>query len=182
MEDLLIKTMTGGIILLDIVILSFFISFIFKSSNFYANFLKKYGIWVIFLISLVSTVGSLIISQVLKLPPCDLCWYQRIFMYPVVLITGFSLFKKDYKSAARYSLLLAIVGSVIALYHVLVQWSDTVKNSNVICGLNSIDTEYIDCSIPYFVEFGFVSIPFMSLSVFILIIISATYVTKGQKR
>jgi disulfide bond formation protein DsbB len=175
MEDILVKFMATGTILIAVFMLSFFISFIFKSSRVYTKFLKKYGLWIIFLSSLGSMIGSLVLSMGLDLPPCDLCWYQRIFMYPIVFISGFALLKKDYRNGAIYSLLLALVGGVIALYHFLIQWSESLSSRDVVCGLNG-GANHVDCSTPYFVEFSFVSIPFMSLTFFGFIIITSFYV------
>ena len=179
MEDLIIKLMAGGIILLVILVFSFFISFIFKASDFYIHLLSRYGLIIVFISSFLSLIGSLVLSIGLDFPPCDLCWYQRIFMYPITFVSGLALIKGDYKGGSMYSILLAVVGGFLALYHFIIQQSEKMTESGFICGLGSVDGKYVSCGTPYFVEFGFVSIPFMSLSVFILIIISAFY---GQRK
>jgi disulfide bond formation protein DsbB len=171
MDQIFITALSIGALLITVVVFSYFMSLIFKNS-FYKDFLSKWGMQTIFVFSLFATVGSLIMSVFMDLPPCDLCWYQRIFMYPILFISGGTLFKKDFKSGAFYSIILAVVGVLIAAYHYLIQISDTIGSSSVICSpvLSG------DCSIPEFVKFGFVTIPYISLVAFIFIIISAYYV------
>lgn len=175
MEDLFIKMIAGGSVLIAVFILSFLLAIIFKSSSLYSKFLQNYGIWVIFWASLLSSIGSLILSMWLDLPPCDLCWYQRIFMYPIVFISGLAIFNKDYKNGSIYSMFLAIVGAIFAFYHFLLQRSEILSSNSAFCSLDDGLSNSIDCSVPYFIEFGFVSIPFMSLVFFLLIIIASFY-------
>lgn len=75
-----------------------------------------FGAW---LISAVSTLGALFFGEVMKVPTCALCWYQRIFMFPLVLILPLGLFPFDWKVAC-YALPLAVIGGLFAVYHVLV--------------------------------------------------------------
>ena len=174
MEELFIKTLSLGALIISVFILSFFISFINRSDKAYAKFFKSYGIQTIFIFSFIATLGSLVMSIFFELPPCELCWYQRMFMYPIVIISGFAWYKKDYKNGAMYSIMMAVIGLLFSLYHYLLQISDTLKNSEAFCSPNSA----IDCSVPDFVEFGFVTTPYIALTAFILIIISAFYASK----
>src|SRR5688500_7739810 len=68
------------------------------------------------LLSLIATVGSLFFSEVMKFPPCVLCWYQRICMYPLVLVLLGGLFPFD-RRVVKFSLPLSLVGLGIAIYH-----------------------------------------------------------------
>ncbi|MBK6980223.1 MAG: disulfide bond formation protein B [Betaproteobacteria bacterium] len=70
------------------------------------------------LVAAASTLGALFFSEVMELPPCVLCWYQRIFMFPLVLVLPLGLFPFDAK-VARYALPLAAGGWLVALYHLL---------------------------------------------------------------
>lgn len=176
MEQLFIKFLSLGSLVIAIFILSFFISLLLKASDFYSNFFKKYGLHVVFVFSLVATLGSLVLSEILELLPCDLCWYQRMFMYPLVFISGFAIYKKDYKNGAAYSIMLSVIGAVIAIYHYLLQVSDSFKYNQFFCEPGTV----ADCSIPEFIEFGFVTIPFISLTAFVLVIISSYYVKRGN--
>ena len=176
MEIIFIKTFSLGAIIISVLILSFLISFITNSTNFYSDLLKRRGIHLIFVFSLVAMVGSLLMALFFDFPPCDLCWYQRMFMYPIVFISAFSLYKKDYKNGATYSLMLAIIGAFIALYHYLLQISDYLKNSLALCSPFSV----ADCSLPDFIEYGCVTTPYIYVMAFLLIIISAYYASRNN--
>ena len=77
--------------------------------------------FVCWFVSLVATTGSLFFSQVMGYSPCVLCWYQRIAMYPLLLIFSISLVKET-KETDLFALPLSIIGLLIALYHNLIQW------------------------------------------------------------
>ena len=79
---------------------------------------SRYGA---FAMALVATLGSLFLSEILKLPPCVLCWYQRVLMYPLAFIIGIGILRGD-KKLYQYVLPLASIGWLIALYHSLLQW------------------------------------------------------------
>src|SRR5258705_13166689 len=84
-------------ILAQLFILSAIVYFLFcrKKQDLITKFIGKYGLFFAFLISLVATLGSLFYSQIAGFTPCDLCWFQRIFMYPLVVLLGLALIKKD---------------------------------------------------------------------------------------
>ena len=114
--------------------------------------------------SAVATLGSLFFSEVMKFPPCILCWYQRICMYPLVLILFMGLFPYE-KKVARFALPLAIVGWVIALYHNLLYYH-ILPESAAPC------VQGISCTTVQIQWFGFVTIPFMSFVAFSFIVVS----------
>lgn len=78
--------------------------------------------YLAWLIALISTVGSLFFSEVMNLLPCVLCWYQRIAMYPLVLIIGVGIVLRDGRMKS-YALPLALVGLMISVYHNLLYYS-----------------------------------------------------------
>ena len=117
--------------------------------------------WVI---SVVSTLGSLFFSEVMGYPPCSLCWYQRICMYPLVLILATGLFPLDQK-VYRFSMPLALIGWFFALYHNLLHWG-IIPESAAPC------RQGIACSTVYIDWLGFITIPLLSLVAFSLILIS----------
>ena len=106
-----------------------------------------------------ATVGSLYLSEGAGLMPCEYCWYQRIAMYPLAIILGVATVRKD-AGVWRYTLPLSLIGLVIAVYHVVLQYlpSLTVKEC----------TTAVPCTVAYFRVFGVLSIPFMAASVFLL--------------
>ncbi|MBI2105451.1 disulfide bond formation protein B [Candidatus Woesearchaeota archaeon] len=114
-------------------------------------------------VSMIATLGSLFYSEILKYPPCVLCWWQRIFMYPQFLIFGFALLKKD-KKIFNYSILLSFVGAGIALYHYLIQIGALRASSCDVVGYSS------SCAEKFFLSYGYITIPMMALTAFILLI------------
>lgn len=108
----------------------------------------------------VSMAGSLYYSEVLGLVPCVLCWYQRIAMYPLVLMLGVALLVQDGR-VWRYGLPLSVVGLGIAAYHVLIQFRPALDAGT--CSAAA------PCTARYVAVYGFVSIPVMAGSGFLLI-------------
>lgn len=107
------------------------------------------------LVTAVATAGSLFFSYVMGFAPCVLCWYQRICLFPLVLILAAGLFPLD-RSVVRYALPLTLVGWLIAGYHNLV-YAGVVPESLQPC------TSGVSCSEEYLELFGFLSIPMLSL-------------------
>lgn len=127
-----------------------------SSSSF--NELLPYAAW---LLALLSVAGSLFFSEVMDLPPCVLCWYQRIAMYPLVLIIGVGIAVKD-ASWKKYALPLALAGLAIAVYHNLIYYG-IIPESLTPC------TQGVSCSERQIEWFGFITIPMMGLASFLLI-------------
>lgn len=101
-------------------------------------------------------LGSLYYQYYLHIPPCDLCWYQRIFVYALFFIFLFAWVKKDEK-IYDYIMGLSVVGGAIALYHHYLQMGyDLLKPC-------SSAPFAVDCSTPTFIEYGFITYPFMAL-------------------
>ena len=147
--------------------LLFLIFFLVFRSFFYRGYLlkkwnklRKYFLHFALTISLLATFGSLYLSNVLGFNPCPLCWYQRIFMYPIPILIIGSLYFKD-NNIARYINPLAVIGLLFSIYHYVVQFS-----ANVACVGDSLD-----CSIRYIFELGFITIPFMAGTAFLLILL-----------
>jgi len=106
------------------------------------------------LITAVATVGSLFFSYVMGFAPCVLCWYQRIFLFPLVIVLARGLFPLD-RAVVRYALPLASLGWLVAGYHNLV-YAGIVPESLQPC------TQGVSCSEEYLELFGFLSIPMLS--------------------
>jgi len=114
--------------------------------------------WVI---AAASTLGALFFSEVMKLPPCVLCWYQRIFMFPLVFLLPIGLFPFDPK-VVRYALPLALIGTGIAVFQMLLV-AGVIPESVTPCSRG------VPCSETQIEWFGFVSIPLLSALAFTLI-------------
>ena len=122
--------------------------------------------------SFVATIGSLYFSEVLHFEPCNLCWYQRILMYPLVIILGIAVIKKDYKIGV-YSFPIASIGSCIAFYHYLIQKVPSLSTDKL-CGR-------IPCTGDYINWFGFITIPLLALLAFLIICICSFILFKEYK-
>lgn len=141
--------------------------------NMVKNLKPKLFLYVIWLQALAATVGSLYFSEIAGFPPCKLCWYQRIFMYPLVLLVPVGIVKKD-ALLPIYALVLAIPGALIAVYHNLLYYS-ILPESTAPCELG------VSCTTKYIAYFGFVTIPLLSLMGFLMVIGSAMLYLKIQK-
>jgi len=112
-----------------------------------------------FIISLTATFGSLYFSEIRHLEPCKLCWFQRILMYPLTLIIGTAIYKK-LKGVWNYILPISFLGIGIAAYHYYYQ----VTGSPLIpCSTVGFS---VSCSERFFTYWGYITIPWMSLSAF----------------
>jgi disulfide bond formation protein DsbB len=111
--------------------------------------------------ALIATMGSLYFSEVMHLPPCVLCWYQRIAMYPLVAILAVGILRKD-KGVAVYALPPVLVGLGISIYHNLLYWK-ILPESVAPCTLG------VSCTTKFFEWFGFITIPFLSLTAFVVL-------------
>jgi disulfide bond formation protein DsbB len=126
------------------------------------EFLSKYFMELSFLIALTSTSGSLYMSNILGWEPCHMCWLQRIFMYPLVIVLGVGLLFSD-KNARDYALPLALIGFPIAFYHSLLQRFNQFQSAG--CSVTSVS-----CSTEYTFWFGYITIPVMAAVGFAAII------------
>lgn len=109
-----------------------------------------------------STLGALFLGEIMGLPPCMLCWWQRIFMFPLAVLLPFGLFPYDSRMI-RYGLALAIPGALVALFHQLLV-SGIVPESIKPC------TQGVPCSETVITWFGFLTIPLLSLAAFSILI------------
>lgn len=111
-------------------------------------------------VALASTLGSLYYSEVVGFVPCSLCWYQRILMYPLVPLVGLAVLRRD-PDIWPYGLTLSVIGLLIALYHISIQFQPALDVGA--CGTG------VPCTARYLAVFGFVSIPVMASGGFILL-------------
>jgi disulfide bond formation protein DsbB len=121
-----------------------------------------YELWLAFLVAAVATGGSLFFSEVAHFVPCELCWFQRICMYPLSITTLLMALADDHR-AARYLLPLPLVGAGVSTYHLLVE-NGVVKQTQA-CLLSAPG----GCATKWINEFGFVTIPTLALTAFALV-------------
>lgn len=125
------------------------------------KFFKENLMQFVLLIATFSTLGSLYFSEIVKFPPCALCWYQRIFMYPILVVVAVGIWKKD-KNLAYFTLPFAIIGLIISAYHNLLYYG-------IIPEVIQPCTVGVSCTARQLDLFGFVTIPLLSLTAFIFI-------------
>lgn len=148
-----------------LVILVF--SIIFRSTwgRGITGFVGIHAIPLAFSISLLAVLGSLFYSEILGFEPCSLCWWQRIFLYPIPLILGIAWRKKLGNTVFTYVIPLAVLATIIALYHT---YADLGGASILEC--TSVGGA---CSKVYVKEFGYITIPSMSLTISVYILVIA---------
>lgn len=117
---------------------------------------------IAWILSLIATLGSLYFSEVRGFIPCSLCWYQRILMYPMVFILGVAVYKNNDK-IVPYLLPLPLIGAPLALFHYLKQKVPFFAEVGS-CGTG------VPCSAEYINWLGFITIPFLSLAAFSIIL------------
>lgn len=139
--------------------------------------LSAHAMELMLIVAFVATCGSLYFSDVALWTPCKLCWYQRIFMYPQVFLLGLALWRKD-RNIARYILLLSVIGAGIALWHYGEQVGaalfPAVIDPNVPC-----DTSGVSCASTPFFHFGYITIPMMALTAFVLNALGSMFLLKN---
>ncbi|SES70011.1 disulfide bond formation protein DsbB [Oceanobacillus limi] len=128
------------------------------------------GIWTV---SIIATAGSLFYSEVMGYIPCELCWYQRILMYPLVIIYGVSIWKKDINLVLP-GFILSGIGMFVSTYHYLVQKLPALQDAGDACGL-------VPCNAAYVNYFGFVTIPFLAGIAFVLIFVLSLLLLKQNR-
>ncbi|WP_163971324.1 disulfide oxidoreductase [Oceanobacillus halotolerans] len=128
---------------------------------------------VIWAQTLVATLGSLFFSEVMGYTPCELCWIQRIFMYPLVVIYGVALWKKDI-SIALPGLILSSIGMIVSIYHYSIQKLPMLQETGGSCG-------NVPCNVQYINYGGFITIPFLAGIAFIVITSLHIYLLKQQR-
>ncbi|MCS0651676.1 disulfide oxidoreductase [Cytobacillus firmus] len=123
--------------------------------------------------SILAMFGSLYFSEIRQYEPCELCWYQRIVMYPFAVILGLGVVKKDYR-ISLYTMVLSAVGAGISIYHYSIQRISFMADHAAACGR-------VPCTGQYINWLGFVTIPFLALTAFIIIFICSYLVWKKTK-
>lgn len=153
-------TVIGQIIIIMLII-SIFTQ---KKMTAFFNFIHKNVLLFSFIVALTATLGSLFYSEIAGYEPCKLCWFQRIVMYPQAIILGIALVKKD-KGVGEYGIALSGIGAIVAGYHYLLQIGIAPKLPCSAVGYSA------SCAQRFVMNFGYITIPMMTLTAFILIFI-----------
>lgn len=142
-----------------------------KETNFR---LQDYSLYFAWIISVIATLGSLYFSEMKEFVPCELCWFQRIFMYPLAIILGIAAFYNE-TNLKKYVLPLSLIGGLISFYHYLVQ---------KVPGFAGVKpcVQGVPCNTQYINWFGFVTIPFLALMAFTVISILMIGLRRNDKK
>jgi len=127
------------------------------------EFLRGITLWFAGGVAIAAMAGSLYLSEIAHLIPCKLCWFQRIAMYPIAIVLPIAAWRKD-NGIRLYAAVLAVIGLGVAIWHRLIQAFPSL-DSGACAAVGP------PCSAPYIKEFGFVTIPYMALSAFALILV-----------
>ena len=127
-----------------------------------ADWFGKHSIWLAFTVAAAALAGSIFYSLVANFAPCDLCWWQRIFLYPQAILLAIAYFTDD-EHIHKYSLALSSCGFVVAAYNVWLQFGGM---SIAPCSATGPS-----CALRYFLDFGYVTLPTMSLTAFALLLV-----------
>lgn len=135
----------------------------------------KYALAIGFLAAFIATSGSLFYSEVAGYTPCKLCWLQRIFMYPQVVLLGLALWRRERVITVLQTMILSAIGALIAAYHYYLQLGG---NPLVPCGTVGYS---VSCAQRFVLQFGYITIPMMALTAFLLILASGTASRLSQR-
>ena len=136
--------------------------FWFFAGDLLRRYLWGYELWAAFVVAAIATGGSLFFSEIAGFVPCDLCWFQRICMYPLSILTLLAAWRGDYR-VARYLIPFPIVGACVSIYHLLIE-------NNAISEPSSCRIGGAGCAVKWINEFGYITIPTLALTGFLLLI------------
>lgn len=134
-----------------------------------------YELWAAFVVAAIATGGSLFFSEIAHFVPCELCWYQRICMYPLSLLALFAAAHGDYRMP-RYLLPFCVIGGGVSVYHLLVE--NKVVGESQACLISAPG----GCGVKWINEFGYITIPTLALSAFALLAVLFAFAASGNER
>ncbi|MCK1975999.1 disulfide bond formation protein B [Jeotgalicoccus huakuii] len=125
---------------------------------------------LIFIVSLFATLGSLYFSEIRLYEPCEMCWYQRILMYPIVILSLIGVIQED-NNVRLYARVMSGIGILVSTYHYGLQKIPALgESANACMG--------VSCTVQYINWGGFITIPLLALTAFIIIFILSFFIKK----
>ncbi len=122
---------------------------------------SEIAVYVVWLIGWASIFGSLYFSEIKGFVPCELCWWQRLLIYPLAIFATVAIMRKEYTTFSYYVLPFSIIGMVVSAYHSLLQWG--IIEHNI---LDCSEGAAVSCSKPEIMALGFITIPFLAFLAF----------------
>lgn len=154
---------SAGTVLFWAVSLLLLVGIIGKDKSSLYGFFAKHALAIVFLVSFGGLLGSLVYSELIGFTPCMLCWYQRIAMYPITVISAVALIRKKANEVWNYALVLAVMGGMVAIFH---NYEQFLGVELVPCPAGTVS-----CLQELVKGFGFIDIPLMSLTFFVFMIL-----------
>jgi disulfide bond formation protein DsbB len=165
-----------GVVVMQILTVAFLVLYIFGRKNpdleAIGESIGKWGLWIGFLVALAGSAIALFYSDILGIGACGLCWLQRVFLFPQIVMFALALFKKD-RAIADYSIALSVLGALIALYQHYLQMGGT---STLPCPATA--GEAVDCAVRFLFEFNYITFPLAAFSVFAFLIVIMLFVRR----
>jgi disulfide bond formation protein DsbB len=168
--SLVTEVLAAGVLLVDVALLASLVIFGLKKAGYsfeivsrVEEFISDYSTEIVFGFASIATLGSLYLSNILGYEPCRLCWFQRIFMYPITVLSGTALFL-DKSDLRDYVLPLALMGAPIGFYHFMIQRFEQFSSAG--CSITAVS-----CSTEYTFHYGYITIPVMAFTAFTAIIL-----------
>lgn len=171
-DALSVLTLIGDVIAAVLLIL------LFNNLGNLRAFVLRNALPFMLVVALIATFGSLFLSEVAGWTPCKMCWLQRIFMYPQVVLLTIAIRKRD-RTVAHYILALCIIGAIIAALHYFEQMQATFWPEPVDPLIPCDETG--SCAQTYTFRFGYITIPMMALTAFVMNGLSSLLVL-GKKK
>ena len=135
------------------------------------SLIERWGMWKAFALTVGGSALTLFYSEILGFAPCGLCWLQRVFLYPQVVLLGLALYKKD-KNIVDYSIALSMAGGIVALYQHYLQMGGEAVLPCPATGPS------LDCASRFLFEFGYITFPLMSATLFAFLIVLMLFVRR----
>jgi disulfide bond formation protein DsbB len=153
--------MGSGILILGIVSVIVLVLYFVSPKHPIIVWIQNNILMIGFIVALGGVLGSLIYSEIIGFEPCRLCWYQRVALFPIALLSGIAVIKK-HSWITLYGLVLSIIGGIIAIYHIILEKNLFGEATNLPCAADAVS-----CTVQYVYVFdGLITIPSMSFVVF----------------
>ena len=156
-----------GLVLLPIVFYDY------AKTQILARLVERFGLQFLLGTTIGGFVLTLVYSEYFGVPPCGLCWFERVFLYPQIVLISIALYYKDKLLAPRYGIGLSLIGLIISLYHHYIQMGGS---QFVRC-----PTTGVDCAKRFLFEYNFITFPLLSAILFAFLILTYLYILKSQK-
>lgn len=168
-----------GHIIISVCLAAHFYEWISKNNSGITYWISWHGLALMLIVAVTAMLGSLYFSEIAGWTPCKDCWLQRIFMYPQVILLALALWKRDNK-IAPYILALCLIGMCFSAYHYFIQMQNIIASPTN--PATPCDASGVSCVKTPFVEFGYITIPLMALTAFLLNAVGAATLMKWEKR